>query len=69
MWEYKLLELPHTNKTRLKIADLAVDEVAQISLILTTLAADGWEVVTFSQSFSGSGGHFAPKFLIRRQRG
>lgn len=65
-YEYKLVELPHKNTTRLKVADLNVDEVHQISAILTAYAADGWEVVTFSQSFTSAGAHFAPKFLLWR---
>ena len=67
-FEYKFLELPHTNKTRIKVADLNVDDVHQIGTILTAYAAEGWEVVTFSQSFTGAGAHFAPKFLLRRPR-
>lgn len=69
MYEYKFVELPHTNKTRLKVADLNVDEVHQISAVLTAYSREGWECVTFSQSFTGAGAHFAPKFLLRRQVG
>jgi hypothetical protein len=67
-WEYLFVELPHTNKTRLKVADLNVDVVPQIGAILTAYGAEGWEVVTFSQSFTGVGAHFPPKFLLRRAK-
>lgn len=68
MYEYLFLELPHTNKTRVSVAGLNVDEIRQIAAILNAYGENGWEVVTFSQSFTGAGAHFAPKFLLRRAK-
>ncbi|HET7128940.1 MAG TPA: hypothetical protein VFJ93_07690 [Gaiellaceae bacterium] len=66
-YEYLFLELPHDRKVRVKQADLAVDEVPQIKAILDVYGRHGWRVVHFSESFTGAGAHFAPKFLLERE--
>ena len=69
MYEYLFLELPHDRKQRTKVANENVDVVYQITAILNAYGKEGWEAVGFSESFTSTGSHFAPKFLLKRPIG
>lgn len=69
MYEYMLIELPHDRKTTTKVADENVETVPQINAILNELAQQGWQVVSYSDSFTSAGSRRWPRVLLRRPKG
>ena len=66
-WEYRVVYLPHRRSEEEKIAGEKVQTVVQQQAILNEYGQDGWEVVGFHSTLSGTAtGSFHSLCVLKR---